>query len=473
MRTLLAAAAVVVLVAPAPASAARLTGKLKAPGHELIYLARDGAAKVVVPGAGGRFSAKVRAPRGASLHVTRAGSYAGPVLLGRKRVTLGAARKIRLGALRLRNGFATITGKVRTSGPKVRLDAKGRPRGAGKLGLVRIVAARAAQDTVLEGADSDRDGVANAFDADDDGDLVLDAVDGSGGRASGVSLSLSSALPLDLTESINANAGADGDVEATLEKYLRFLFSVSADEIGEATRVGVACAFEWCTGAEVVIPPGLGDSDTPWADADGDGLLDLPRNGPAFQRQIYPRTNTAGVAPGDTFTATSDSGVSAVAALSMYFTSSVAIRDLGSHTFTCPVAAGAQGTPGNPLPIDGKVRITLWRPQRAAIPGAEVGALRDIGGLQYGADMSGAFCRPEHFSDLSPTLTPGAPGGEAPLRDTAPDADPTGETLSFTVDAAACAAGGGDTGGGFPLLSVVAQDAYGDLTRQHIVVQFK
>jgi hypothetical protein len=74
---------------------------------------------------------------------------------------------------------------------------------------------------------------------------------------------------------------------------------------------------------------------------------------------------------------------------------------------------------------------------------------------------------------LSETLKPGT-GQEAPLQDTAADAPPSGTTLSFTVDAAACAArGGGNTGGGFPMVSIVAQDATDDLTRQHIVVQFE
>jgi hypothetical protein len=162
-----------------------------------------------------------------------------------------------------------------------------------------------------------------------------------------------------------------------------------------------------------------------------------------------------------------------VAALAFYFTSSVAVKTMGSHTFSYPAGPGAPGSPGNPVKIAGKVQITLWRPQRAAIPGAESRTLMDIGGLRYGVDVSGAFCRAEDFSDLSETLKPGA-DREAPLQDTAADAPPSGTTLSFTVDTAACAArGGGDTGGGFPMVSIVAQDAAGDLTRQHIVVQFE
>ncbi|HEY3187093.1 MAG TPA: hypothetical protein VGJ70_06445, partial [Solirubrobacteraceae bacterium] len=218
---------------------------------------------------------------------------------------------------------------------------------------------------------------------------------------------------------------------------------------------------------------GRGDSRTAWSDGDGDGLLDLGAHRPAFWRQIYPRAAAADIKPGDTFTATSDRGASAMAALAFYFTSSVAVKTMGSHTFSYPADPGSPGSPGNPVKIPRKVKITLWRPQRAAIPGAESRPLMDIGGLRYGVDVSGAFCRAEDFSDLSETLRPRA-ADEAPLEDTAADAPPSGATLWFTVDTAACAArGGGDTGGGFPMVSIVAQDASGDLTRQHIVVQFE
>jgi len=456
-------------------AASRVSGRLSDPSYDLVLLARSGRAQPINPKADGRFSVRVSSAKGASLHLVRHGRYAGPVVLrgGKPRLALAAARRINLGTVRVRSRYATTSRRVAGSGPPIRTTAGGRPLGAGKLGFVRVRRARAAQTgaSATEGADVDRDGIPNAFDADDDGDLRLDNIEGA--EPKGPRLSLSSALPLDITETINANAGADADREATIRRYLRLLFSVSADELGGAQRVGVACVFAWCAGAQVVIPPGLGDSTTAWSDGDGDGLRDLAARGPAFQRQIYPRASTADIKPGDTFTATSDRGASAVTALAFYFTSSVAVKTMGSHTFSYPAEPGSPGSPGNPVKIPRKVQITLWRPQRAAIPGAESAALMDIGGLRYGVDVSGAFCRAEDFSDLSQTLAPGA-GEEAPLRDTAADAPPSGATLSFTVDTAACAArGGGDTGGGFPMVSIVAQDASGDLTRQHIVVQFE
>jgi hypothetical protein len=456
-------------------AASRISGRLSSTSYDLVLLARSGHAQPIQPKADGRFSVRVSSAKGSSLHLVRNGRYAGPVVLRRKqpRVALAGARRVKLGTVRVRGRYATTSRRVAGSGRPIRTDARGRPLGAGKLGLVRVRRARSAQAgaSATEGADVDLDGIPNAFDADDDGDLRLDNIEG--GEPKGPRLSLSSALPLDITETINANAGADADQEATIRRYLRLLFSVSADELGGAQRVGVSCVFAWCGGARVVIPPGLGDSTTGWSDRDGDELLDLAARGPAFQQQIYPRASTADIKPGDTFTATSDQGASAVAALAFYFTSSVAVKTMGSHTFSYPAGSGSPGSPGNPVKIPSKVQVTLWRPQRAAIPGAESRPLMDIGGLRYGVDVSGAFCRAEDFSDLSGTLRPGS-GDEAPLQDTAADAPPSGATLSFTVDTAACAArGGGDTGGGFPMVSVVAQDASGDLTRQHIVVQFE
>jgi hypothetical protein len=124
--------------------------------------------------------------------------------------------------------------------------------------------------------------------------------------------------------------------------------------------------------------------------------------------------------------------------------------------------------------IPGTVRVTLWRPQRPGIPGAETAPQLDVGGLLYGVDVNGAACKPGDFSGLSATLTKLPEGGglEAALRDSAADAAPAGATMSFTVDAAACAARGGDNGGGMDLLSVLAEDELGDLSRQHIVVRF-
>ena len=429
-------------------AASRISGRLSDTSYELMLLARSGRAQPIQPRADGRFSVRVSSAKGASLHLIRDGRYAGPVVLrGKKpRVALAGARRVNLGTVRVRVRYAATSRRVAGSGRPIRTDARGRPLGAGKLGFVRVRRARIAQ----AGASATE-----------------------GAEPKGPRLSLSSALPLDITETINANAGADADQEATIRRYLRLLFSVSADELGGAQRVGVSCVFAWCAGAQVVIPPGRGDSTTAWSDGDGDGLLDLGAHRPAFWRQIYPRASTADIKPGDTFTATTDRGASAVAALTFYFTSSVAVKTMGSHTFSYPADPGSPGSPGNPVKTPRKVQITLWRPQRAAIPGAESRTLMDIGGLHYGVDVSGAFCRAEDFSDLSETLKPSA-GDEAPLQDTAADTPPSGATLSFTVDTAACAArGGGDTGGGFPMVSIVAQDASGDLTRQHIVVQFE
>jgi hypothetical protein len=476
-RIVLVITLLVLAVTAGSASAASVvSGGLSDRHYHLVLLQAGGKATPVKVRSGGRFTVRVPSSKGATLHLLRDGRYAGPVVLrgAKPRLAFPAAKKLNLGTVKVTNGYATTSRSIRGSGPAIRTTTDGRPIGAGKLGLVRVRRARAAQagETGTEGSDTDLDGVPNAFDADDDGDLKLDNIEGS--TPAGPHLEVSSALPLEIADAMNANAGADADRETVIRRFLRLLFLVSKDTLGDAQRVGVACGFSWCDGAQVVIPPGTGDSTTPWSDGDGDGLRDLVVDGPVFTRQIYPRAATTEIQPGDTFTATTDRGQSAITALAMYFTSSIAVKTIGTHTINYPAEPGSPGSPGNPITIPRRVRIILWRPQRAAIPGAETGTLIDIGGLSYGVDVNGSFCRAGDFSDLSETLEPGS-GDEAPLKDSAADAQPSGATISFTVDTAACAPnpGGSDTGGGGSLVSVVAKDETGDLTRQHISVQFE
>lgn len=464
-------------------AASRVSGRLSNASYDLVLLGRNGRAQTVHADRSGRFSVRIASIKGATMHLLRRGRYAGPVVLrgSQPRVALAAAGTVRLGTIRVHAGYAMTSRRVAGSGRPVRTTAGGRPLGAGRLGLVAARRASVAQAHPVqagpvgtEGADQDQDRVPNAFDADDDGDMKLDNIEGT--ESTGPRLSLSSALPVDITSTINANAGANADQNATLRQTLRLLFSVSADEVPGAQRVGVSCTFAWCPGAQIVLPASTPDDPgTPWTDLDGDGLADLPLNGPAFWRQIYPRATAADIKPGDTFTATTDQGTSMVSALSFYFTSSVAVKSIGDQPIAYPAGPDAAGAPGHPLKVPRLARITLWRPQRAAIPGAEPGTTMDIGGLHYGVGVDGGFCAPQDFTDLSETIHPGTGDNEAPLQDNAGDAPPTGATISFTVDTAACAAHGDGpaANAGLPMLGVVAKDASEDLSRQLIVVEFQ
>jgi hypothetical protein len=96
----------------------------------------------------------------------------------------------------------------------------------------------------------------------------------------------------------------------------------------------------------------------------------------------------------------------------------------------------------------GKITLTFWRPQRAALPG-EAGSFYDIGHLHYGVPMQGGNrelgCGAQFYSNLSSTLAVSQSSqdqfynGLFPLHDTADDSpsNPANQ-LSFTVDLAGC-----------------------------------
>ena len=72
--------------------------------------------------------------------------------------------------------------------------------------------------------------------------------------------------------------------------------------------------------------------------------------------------------------------------------------------------------PSNPIALDatGKLSLTIWRPQRLAVPGAETGEFIDMGHLHYG--LSGTtpnggreVACAGHYSGLSSTLSQSRP----------------------------------------------------------------
>src|SRR2546429_1282498 len=128
-------------------AASRISGRLSDTSYGLVLLARSGRAQLIKPKADGRFSVRVSSAKGASLHLVRHGRYAGPVVLrGKKpRVALAGARRVSLGTVRVRVGYATTSRRVAGAGPPIRTGAGSRPLGAGKLGLVRVRRARIAQ----------------------------------------------------------------------------------------------------------------------------------------------------------------------------------------------------------------------------------------------------------------------------------------------------------------------------------------
>ena len=423
--------------------------------------------------------------RGATLQlVDRGGRYFGPVVLARtatgKAFVALAGRSVSLGTVRLHAGFALAVRPAARRALRasfVRADKHGKPVGAGRLGLVgtgRPV--KSAQAAGAEpGADPDRDGVPSAFDADDDGDLKLDAVDSGTPSSAG----LFSTLFLGFTGALNANAGATTDqidpvLSAAGNFNLVFFFDTGALRGASASGAHVNCfELSYCRqGSGTAVLSGVSESapslprGSRWVDYNPDGsgfpnLEPLTVGGRrVFAAGVQPLATTSQMRPGDTYNVvfrTGDGDVTVPTALSAYFVTTPAIVSYASGgpetRLSYPLPPGSpgccgqgEGTPdGNPIVLQSeRLTLTFWRPQRPAFPG-ESGELIDMGGLSYGVVPSvpgspGELSCAGQYSGLSSTLSAQPSTGLLfPLRDSTPDSppDPAG-TLSFTVDLGAC-----------------------------------
>ena len=174
MLRILPLALAAALVLPASASAATVSGKVGGGrGYTVIALAANGQSAKAKLGARGRFSLKLPGKRATLQLVKPNGTYFGPVFLrGSGRRAFVGLKGGKLGRISLKRGYAVAKAGVST-GAAIRTK-KGAPLGAGNLGFVKTTAhARNAQP----GGDPDGDGVPNTFDADDNGNKTLDAVD--------------------------------------------------------------------------------------------------------------------------------------------------------------------------------------------------------------------------------------------------------------------------------------------------------
>jgi hypothetical protein len=310
------------------------------------------------------------------------------------------------------------------------------PIGAGNFGHVRSKDARG------PASDPDRDGVPNALDVDDDGDLVLDDLDrstASAARASGAApaahtsqatpqFQLHSVLPLPPEAVVNANAATlttkDVDTALSSSGYLIVGIlpgdSVELDCGGKpdpnnpngwlgglsyCTRGGTGRVFgaNCCTRAEWPSFPGVPGG--PY-DPDGDGLGTPPNNSsspsPGFFSLFHGAT-TAQIGTGDVVIQRVTTGgveTQFPATLEYVFATTPALASYSdtagnSRTLSYPISPGDPGTPGNGFPLgalsgeDVVLTLTSWRPQRQRLsadplpaPG-ESDTWTDIGGLNY------------------------------------------------------------------------------------------
>jgi hypothetical protein len=488
---LLASVALLVgLLEADPARAARIVkGKVRGgAGFTVIGTSAAGEGVSRTLGPDGSFALVFPGPsaRGASLQlIGPGGRYFGPIVLRHRADTAFVAlagRSINLGAVVLGEGYATPRRRLPRSAVSrsriARADAAGRPLGAGRLGVVaaagggvrRVAAAEAGEGA---GEDPDGDGIVNAFDADDDGDLVLDNTDPDNrGESGGM---FSTLFVENLAQSLNANVGAidPAAIDVLVRDHLNLVFFFDdAQFAGQAiVSADVDCfTLPYCApGTGTAELTGVSESapdlprGRPWVDYDpnGDGLPNLEpipgfTGGPVHATSIRPLSTTAEIMPGDAFDVifTTPTGtIRLPRSLPPYFVTTPAVVSYdggsGPQAISYPVAPGAPGTASAPIAMASeRLTLTFYRPQRPAIAGAESGAYVDMGHLHYGIPLTaggGEVACAGDYTDLSPTLVDaGAASGDFalqlfPLTDTADDAAPGSDrTLSFTIDLGAC-----------------------------------
>ena len=500
MRTAIASSIVVAALAafPGAASAKRgpVTGSLSAKGYTLIALGYNGKATSVQ--VKGKFKLVPPAKK-FTLHLRAAsGKYAGPVVVGGNgsSVIVGLKSGGNLGKLKLGHGFArpakslpaSMVDKSRTA--KAR---KGVPLGAGRYGLVKIATRGAASGP---GVDPDHDGVPNAFDVDDNGNLVIDNQDpassvkarkaqGLPAPASGDTFQLFSNFHFDVSQTLNANAGGvtQQQIDAALTDpsgFVGLVFPVPQADSVELDCGGLSyCSLGGTGYSGEPYPTGLPFPGSFDQDGDGFGTITVGQTG---DFQLKTRAPSDKIGSGDTFIERVTSGGvehDLTGVLNYIFNTTPAARDYSvggdaPTTISYPVPQGAAGTRSNPLVLhpDSSGDLTMgfdfWRPQGRAIPGTGEGdGFVDIGGLQYQVNVPNApvsfgagpggttatrgpqTCGSGAVSSSDPSFAPVQSGPSDPnapyaLRDTAADrpADPA-NTLSFKVDFTKCLAQAG------------------------------
>lgn len=508
------ASAVVAAIAPFNVLRAEAAGTVtvtgQAPqGYSVLMVAKSGNSTAVK---GGKFKIKVSKTdaKGASLHlVTSSGVYGGPIVLkadtkkktGNTQLS-GVSGDI--GKIAMKTGYSLAAAKKTTAiatSSKIKVSSKGAPAGAGRMGLpsstsgagVKIFGVwKTGDGDAPKGEDTDKDGLPNTLDLDDDNDSKIDLVDDSNPSKA---ITTGSLLFLDISKTINFHAGMDetkmqAAIDAVFKSNNNFWIGLNLNTGSETAPDGVhiSCAAEvlWCASSSPATLFGTGSNGAAekWADKKADGFaLAVPKgNGPNcdtssspmmgggmcsgpstnFNRQIIPQLPSADVKPGSLFTMNFTTGglitKSVAGSLSPYFASVPALKEVTAggqvknidYSLKAVNGAGAaNGTQSNPIvvPANNKViTLTFWRPQRSGVIEAGESRFVDMGGLRYGFYIGvNRVCDSGAMTPVSSTLanSPGAGDfAHTPLVDSAKDSTPNAaNTLSFTVDLSKCEGG--------------------------------
>lgn len=522
-RTLKIAAATALITALAPfapvaEAAATVTVSGTAPqGYSVLMVAKSGNS---IASKGGSFKIKTTAAaaKGATMHlVSNSGKYAGPVTLKFDKSkktgnTQLSGKSGNIGKIAMKTGYSVAAAKATTAistTAKIKVTTTGKPGGAGRMGMpsstggasVRIFGAwKLGDGDAPKGEDTDKDGLPNTLDLDDDNDSKIDLVDDSNPSKA---ITTGSLLFLDISKTINLHAGMDETkmqqaIDLVFASNNNFWIGINMNTAADGSTpdgVHISCAAEvkWCAPGSPATLFGMGmnnSSPEKWTDKRADGFaMSVPKgDGPNcdttsspmpggacnnsassnFNRQFIPKLPSADVVPGSMFTLNLTKGgavdKSVAGTLAPYFASVPALKEVTVAGQVRNIDYSKKGengpnatigTQSNPIVVpqgSQTITLTFWRPQRSGVTEAGEGKYVDMGGLRYGFYVSvNRVCDTGAMTPVSSTLSAGAASKDlehTPLVDSAKDAAPSSaNTLSFTVDLTKC------TGNGAPSLS--------------------
>lgn len=513
---------------PASAAAATVSGVVKnGQGYRLLLVQADGTTKkATITATTGAFSIRGVRLGNASLQLVNAGgSYYGPIVLKatatKAFVFIKGSANLKIGTALLKGGYALVVkaraGRYQTLAAYTAKAANRKPIGAGKLGRVKTAKPQGLNGA---GADLDCDGVINAFDIDDNGNLIIDNVDrtgrgaerqragvsgpaaaaprSTGARASQVppgppplftdgTFYIFSNFWLTGVTSINASIPGITDMEGLIARNLPTALSLATDfPVGDFAQLdGLGNSYIREHTLDGVTYPLVNDSPPTYT---ADGLLNLTDNArhPGGSG-IMPGALPSEIGSGDCFVETAADGTKYPGTVNFVFNTAPALQSYQFDTNGAPTAVDYDENgvrpQGNMLFMvprgASRVTLTFWRPQRKAAPGepGSAGGWVDIGRLWYSVNLpsppltglddpgSGTHDPTDAYSSA---FANGAPIPQSPweggVLDPAVDmpSDPA-NTISFTLDLAKCFSSWPTVGpGAWFQLGLEARGGYGD-----------
>ena len=491
-----------VVAVPTMAQGANVSGTVKGgKGMKISAIGLDGTATTATIKSNGSFKLNVPSSRAknATLHlISSNGDYYGHIVLARSKAkTTGYMRlnnkTVNLGTIAKKTGFAMVnttpaSGTYSTKAGTVKVAKKtGAPMGAGKLGLVKVATSASELSRKGEmqsgggsgggngsgsggqqgggqgggqqfnpndpcgtavGGDCDKDGIPNAFDVDDNGNLTIDMTDAVSVNSTAKLLTYSDVRP-SLGNTLNANAGATpeainaflGGTNPQFPTGLQLSFYYGSQDLigqstGTLTSVWATCGTgaAWCApGTGTATVSGFSEFPQILPDVAPFGSVSWGAfTGSTCATQGQPCQVSATPSPGNGFQSSAQQGAPAGSsvwtaftkpnsadtlgtvnadsvltlnykgtgitqsqkpiAISPYFVTTPAITNVTTgainRALSYPYTAneGTSRVNGFQLGADGNLALTLWRPQRLALPG-ETGQFFDVGGLHYGLTL--------------------------------------------------------------------------------------